>query len=94
MSLPLFVPGGVEIAIVLFVSLLLFSPIVALAYLVLFRPDREADETADRVDDLEAEVADLRDRLDDAEAGGAAGDADADDELAGDDADASGRSDE
>lgn len=63
MTLPLLVPGGVEVAIILFVSLLLFSPVVALAYLVLFRPDREDDATADRVDELEAEVAELRERL-------------------------------
>lgn len=63
MVLPLFAPGGVEVAIILVISLLLFSPVVALAYLVLFRPDRGDDATADRVDELEAEVADLRERL-------------------------------
>lgn len=63
MVLPLFAPGGVELAVVLVVSLLLFSPLVALAYVVLFRPDDDATE--ERVADLEAEVADLRERLDD-----------------------------
>lgn len=67
MVLPLFAPGGVEVAIILLISLLLFSPVVALAYLVLFRPDKDGDATADRVDELEAEVADLRERLDAAE---------------------------
>lgn len=86
MLLPLFAPGGLELAVILVVSLLLFSPLVALAYVLLFRPDR--DDTEERVADLEAEVADLRERLDDgggadAPDGGAGDGADGDDRLAG-----------
>ena len=65
MALPLLVgaPGAMELLVVLLVSLLLFSPLVALAYVTLFRPDR-VDES--RLDDLETEVSRLRARLDDA----------------------------
>jgi|GEM_PF-4352200 len=67
MALPLLVgaPGAMELLVVLLVSLLLFSPLVALAYVTLFRPDR-VDES--RLDDLETEVSRLRARLDEREA--------------------------
>lgn len=56
------VPGGPELLVVLLVSLLLFSPLLALVYLVLFR-EQVNDDTDERVADLEAEVAELRERL-------------------------------
>ncbi len=84
MVLPLFAPGGVEVAIILLISLFLFSPIVALAYLVLFRPDREDDATADRVDELEAEVEQLRERLETADGREESGTLDADAPEGGD----------
>lgn len=55
-------PGGVELLVVLLVSLVLFSPLLALVYLLLFR--ERASGTDERVAELESEVADLRERLD------------------------------
>jgi hypothetical protein len=75
MVLPLFAPGGVELAVVLLVSLLLFSPLVALAYVVLFRPD---DATEER-------IAGLRERLDDGDATDPSDDDTRDDADGGDD---------
>lgn len=67
-------PGGVELLVVLFVSLLLFSPLVALVYLMLFRRQVESVDE-DRLADHESEVAEMRTRLD-AETGDDDGEAD------------------
>lgn len=63
-------PGGVELLVILLIFVLLFGiPITILLVLGFKFTQRASDEpeTTERIEELEAEVSDLKDRLEDEE---------------------------
>ncbi|MFB6124645.1 MAG: preprotein translocase subunit TatA [Halanaeroarchaeum sp.] len=68
-ALPLFLaPGGLELAVVALILFLLFGVPLTLILVLGYRfvaGQADVAETDERIEDLEAEVADLRERLED-----------------------------
>jgi len=62
---PLQIPGAIELAVILLIFLILAVPIVALVLAIRWyrgRPDTD-DATEERIEELEAEVAELKSEL-------------------------------
>ncbi|MFB6134130.1 MAG: preprotein translocase subunit TatA [Halanaeroarchaeum sp.] len=60
------VPGGIELAVIVLIFVLLFGvPLVLLGVLGYWVASPDEDVTAERVEALEAEVAELKSRLED-----------------------------
>ena len=65
MPLPLQIPGAIELAVILLIFLILLVPIVVLVLGIRWyrgRSDTD-DATEERIDELEAEVAELKSEL-------------------------------